>query len=141
VRVAVATSIIFVLAGIKSEKKIARFIDELALSTEPGDAEFGVKHQALLCFLLWIALMLIRGFVVLVLSPFLKQIGENRRTPLAGFNCTVYLTRFLGGGGVRLRTDLEGTRMPQSMHLLHVSWEPMCTTVLLYMAQYWTNTN
>jgi NhaP-type Na+/H+ or K+/H+ antiporter len=75
----VATSIIFILAGVKSRDKIARFIDEVADNHfgdgADTDEEFSVSHQMLFCFILWIALGIIRALVVLAFSPILKQIG------------------------------------------------------------------
>jgi NhaP-type Na+/H+ or K+/H+ antiporter len=74
----VATSIIFILAGVKSRDKISRFIDEVANNIGGGDdtdEEFSVSHQLLFCFLLWIALGIIRALVVMAFSPILKHIG------------------------------------------------------------------
>jgi len=73
----VATSIIFILAGVKSRDKIAGFMDNiLETSKSAEDAnEFSVSHQALFCFLLWIMLGLIRALVVLMFSPILTRIG------------------------------------------------------------------
>jgi NhaP-type Na+/H+ or K+/H+ antiporter len=110
----VATSIIFILAGVKSRDKIASFLDNFAEDFEedkeaicsviveervclthhvcrwdgPSDkglcsvnlaaeanSDFHVGNQLFLNVLLWFILMLIRGFVVLLFSPLLRNIG------------------------------------------------------------------
>ena len=80
----VATSCIFILAGVKSRDKIARFIDEASSTVsidlhiddgENVDAEFDVGNQMVMNVVLWFLLTIVRSLTIFVLSPILRQIG------------------------------------------------------------------
>ena len=72
----ICTSFIFLLSGVKSRDKIARFLDEAATTIDiEADEQFHLGNQMTYNFLLWIIMTFIRAFVVLVLAPFLTRIG------------------------------------------------------------------
>ena len=75
-----ATAMIFVLAGVDSADKMARFIDEEATVLGEAEAvadsgEFLVAHQLGYNVLLYVIMTGIRATVVWSLSPMLKKIG------------------------------------------------------------------
>eukprot|EP01048_Picozoa_sp_COSAG05_P011908 COSAG05_NODE_1156_length_5687_cov_123.468683_2_plen_622_part_00 len=80
----VATCIIFILAGVKSQDKISRFVNEVALNEEADaddaasaavESEFEMDHVVIKAFALWVVLGIIRAFVVWIFSPLLTKMG------------------------------------------------------------------
>ena len=107
----VATSIIFILAGVKSRDKIARFIDEAAntVDTTGTDDEFHLQNQMALNFVLWFILGLIRAFTVLLLSPILTRIG---------YGLTAKEAAVMVWGGLRGAVSLSLALLVDGNHLI-----------------------
>jgi NhaP-type Na+/H+ or K+/H+ antiporter len=107
----VATSIIFILAGVKSRDKIARFIDEAAhtVDTTGTDTEFHMKNQMMLNLVLWFILTIIRAAVVFLMSPILTRIG---------YGLTAKEAAVMVWGGLRGAVSLSLALLVDGNHLI-----------------------
>jgi NhaP-type Na+/H+ or K+/H+ antiporter len=70
-----ATAMIFMVAGVASNEKINRFLDETTTTLDTDDGEFHVGHQISMNFVLYIILTFIRAAVVGAFAPILTKIG------------------------------------------------------------------
>ena len=106
----VATSIIFILAGVKSRDKIARFIDEAATTVDvESDAKFHLGNQMMLNLVLWVVLTIIRAAVVGLLSPILRKIG---------YGLTMKEAAVMVWGGLRGAVSLSLALLVDGNHLI-----------------------